>query len=58
MKTPISNNMIVILSAKKDSSNLKSQEKMLETSPDYRNVLITNLDKNMTDPAQHSTFLI
>ena len=58
MKSPKSNTDTLSLSAKKDNSNLNSQEEKHEISPNYRKVLITNLDKYMIDPAHRSTFLI
>ena len=51
MTTPQFNNGTVSLFAKKDNSNPKSQELPPEMFPDYRKILITNLNKHTTDPA-------
>ena len=58
MSIPKSANETVSLSAKKDTSTIKSLEKPSETSQDYQKALITNLGTHMTDPAHQSTFLI
>ena len=58
MPTPITANKKVEVLKNQDSSlTPKSSEKSPEKAPSYKNVLITNLDTSITDPAHYLKFI-